>query len=75
VRGADVSDSIPLSTDRMPLNLRDKRAGPILDPEEAIEISLLDVWEKVVYEELNRSDAAKIIVRAIDMAGYKIVPK
>jgi hypothetical protein len=64
--------TVPLSTDRMPLNLRDKRAGPILDPEEAIATGIFEA--KLAIVEPNGIEV-EAIMQALDKSGYKIVPK
>ena len=73
--------SIPESIDRMPLELRDKRAGPPLDPEEVIAMSLNGVPFKWWRDHRNEpplsetSEPVKAVKQGLWLAGWKIVPR
>lgn len=68
--------SLPPSIDRMPLDLRDKRAGPMLDPDEAICNGLIyamqfEFWKRNI---TANSQVVASVREAIRLAGYSIVP-
>lgn len=71
---------LPASVDRMPLDLRDKRAGPMLDVEEVICASLNGVpfkwWRdhKNVPPLSETSQPVRDVINGLRLAGYSIVP-
>lgn len=68
----------PPSVDRMPLSLRDKTAGPLLDIDEAIFNGLLYAMKYEFWKAPRRLTANSLPVKAIRdavrLAGYSIVP-
>jgi hypothetical protein len=68
---------LPRSIDRMPLEARKPRAGPLLDPDEAIALSLNGVpfewWKHMPLSE--NSVPVREILNGLRIAGWKIVPR
>jgi hypothetical protein len=68
---------LPTSTDRMPLSSRKPRAGPLIDPDEAIAMALNSIpyewWKKMPLSE--QSQPVREVLNALRLAGYKIVPR
>jgi len=68
--------SAPLTIDREALDARKPRAGPLIDPAEAVAIALsmlpLTAFGHICSPE---SQGVKLILRALREAGYKIVPR
>lgn len=69
--------SIPASTDRMPTDARKPRAGPLLEPAEAIAVALSMVPDRRTQSGLltEKSPLVKAVVDGLHLAGYKIVPR
>jgi hypothetical protein len=68
--------SIPDSIDRMPLESRKPRAGPLLDPDEVIACALnyamqFEFWK---YEISETSQVVHAIRQSLKLEGYEIVP-
>jgi hypothetical protein len=68
--------SIPVSIDRMPLEARKPRAGPLLDPDEVIACALnyamqFEFWKREINE---RSQVVHAVLQALKAEGYEIVP-
>ena len=70
----------PRAIDRMPLQLRDKRAGPQLDPPEVIACSLNGIpfkWWRTHKNEPPLSETSqpvRDVIEGLRLAGYSIVP-
>jgi hypothetical protein len=70
----------PRAVDRLPLQLRDKRAGPPLDPPEVIACSLNGVpfkwWRSHPSEPplSEDSEPVRAVMDGLRLAGYSIVP-
>lgn len=73
-------DTLPRSVDRMPVEARKPRAGPLLDPDEVICNALNSVpfkwWRdrKNVPPLSETSEPVRAVVDGLRLAGYKIVP-
>lgn len=74
-------DALPQSIDRMPPEHREKRAGPLLDPDEVIAQSLNAVPFKWWRDRKNSapplsetSQPVRAVIDGLRFAGYKIVP-
>ncbi len=63
--------ALPISIDLMPLKYRKPKAGPLLEPKEAIAIGLLYGFGAKFDEDGKQ---VKAILEAIKGAGYKIEP-
>jgi hypothetical protein len=68
--------SIPTIKDRMPLQSRKPRAGPLLDPDEVIACALnyamqFEFWKQEINE---NSQVVQAVLEALKSEGYKIVP-
>jgi hypothetical protein len=76
-----MTDHLPTSIDRMPLSSRKPRAGPLLDPEEAVMHSLNFIPYKWWRTHKNEpplsvtSEPVRAVIDGLRMAGYKIVPR
>jgi hypothetical protein len=66
--------TLPTITDRMPIESRKPRAGPLLDPSEVIAIALSSVPEA---RKLHSPDSLTVraVLQALYRAGYKIEPR
>lgn len=67
---------LPVIVDRMPLEARKPRAGPLLDPDEVIACALnyamqFEFWKREINE---KSQVVAAIEQALKSEGYKIVP-
>lgn len=69
--------SIPSSTDRMPTEARKPRAGPLLDPAEAVAVALSMVPDRRTDTGRLSEDSplVKAVIDGLHLAGYKIVPR
>jgi hypothetical protein len=68
--------TLPVSIDRMPLEARKPRAGPLLDPDEVIACALSMVpyrWSGRLLSE--SSIPVRAVLDGLHQAGYKIVPR
>lgn len=71
---------LPSSVDRMPPQLRDKRPGPPLDPDEVIAMALNGVpfkWWRTHKNEpplSETSEPVRQVIAGLRLAGWKIVP-
>lgn len=67
---------LPTRVDRMPIEMRKPRAGPLVEIDEAIALSLNGIpyewWKRLPISE--NSDVVKAVRDGIRMAGYKIEP-
>lgn len=76
-----MKQQLPRRIDRMPLELRDKRAGPPLDPDEVIACALNGVpfkWWRTHPKEpplSETSEPVRAVTDGLRLAGYKIVPR
>jgi hypothetical protein len=72
--------NLPSSHDRMPIESRKPRAGPLLDPDEVIAFSLNGVpykWWRTHKNEpplSETSEPVRAVKEGLRLAGYKIVP-
>ncbi len=70
----------PEAVDRMPIEARKPRAGPLLDPDEVIAMSLNGVPFKWWREHKNEpplshdSEPVRTVMQGLRLAGWKIVP-
>lgn len=69
--------TLPKSVDRMPVELRKPRAGPILDPDEVIASGLnyamqFEFWKRPI---TPNSQVVLAVMEAIRLSDYEIVPK
>lgn len=70
---------LPLSIDRMPLQSRKPRAGPLLEPDEVIAHSLNAIPWKWWRSHKNEpplsetSEPVRAVLNGLRLAGYKIV--
>lgn len=67
---------LPSRVDRMPLQQRKPRAGPLLDPDEVIACALkyamqFEFWKREINE---KSQVVVAIEKALQAEGYEIVP-
>lgn len=68
--------ALPSIVDRMPLQQRKPRAGPLLDPDEVIACALnyamqFEFWKREINE---KSQVVQAIEKALQAEGYEIVP-
>ena len=65
--------TLPVIVDRMPLQSRKPRAGPLLDPAEAIAIALSSVPDA---KRLYSPDCLTVraVLQALKQAGWKVEP-
>lgn len=68
--------SIPTIIDRMPIEARKPRAGPLLDPDEVIACALnyamqFEFWKREISP---TSQVVAAVTDALNKAGYKIEP-
>lgn len=71
-----MTEKLPVIVDRMPLEVRKPRAGPLLDPDEVIALALSSVpyrWSGRALSET--SQPVQEVLTALHLAGYKIVPR
>ena len=68
-----LSDHIPPSIDLMPLDARKPRAGPLLEPAEAIAIALMYAVRCEAAPDPNGLQV-QAVLKALTWAGYKIEP-
>lgn len=66
----------PSIVDRMPLQQRKPRAGPLLDPDEVIACALnyamqFEFWKREINE---KSQVVQAVEKALQAEGYEIVP-
>ena len=71
-----MTDSLPRSIDRMPVEHRKPRAGPLLDPDEVIACALnyamqFEFWKREITE---NSQVVAAVRQALALEGYEIVP-
>jgi hypothetical protein len=72
--------NLPSSRDRMPLEMRKPRAGPLLDADEVVALSLNGVSFKWWRSHSNEpplsetSEPVRAVIEGLRLAGYKIVP-
>lgn len=72
--------TLPTSIDRMPVEARKPRAGPLLDPDEVICTALNGItyqWWRTHKKEpplSETSEPVRAILQGLRLAGYKIVP-
>jgi hypothetical protein len=67
--------NLPVSRDRMPVESRKPRAGPLLDPDEVIACALnyamqFEFWKREINE---KSQVVAAIEQALRVEGYEIV--
>lgn len=72
-----MSENLPAIVDRMPLEARKPRAGPLLEPNEVIALGLVyalqfEFWKGDIGED---SQVVHAVLDALHQAGYKIVPR
>lgn len=72
-----MADQLPVIVDRMPLQSRKPRAGPLLDPDEVIACALnyamqFEFWKREIGE---KSQVVCAVLQALHAEGYKIVPR
>jgi hypothetical protein len=66
--------TLPVIVDRMPIESRKPRAGPLLDPAEAVAIALSSVPDaKRLYS--PECLTVRAVLQALHRAGYKIEPR
>ena len=71
-----MTDSLPRSIDRMPVEHRKPRAGPLLDPDEVIACALnyamqFEFWKREITE---NSQVVAAVRQSLTLEGYEIVP-
>ena len=71
-----MTTKLPISIDRMPLQSRKPRAGPLLDIDETIACGLnyamqFEFWKREIGP---NSQVVVAIVQALEQEGYEIVP-
>ena len=69
-----MTTKLPARVDRMPLELRKPRAGPLLDPDEVIACALnyamqFEFWKREIKP---NSQVVGAIKQGLKLAGYKI---
>lgn len=67
---------LPTSVDRMPIEARKPRAGPLLDPGEVIALALSSIPYRWSGRALGEdSPPVREVINALHLAGYKIEPR